>query len=95
MGEYDFQQAVLSQLQDIRERQSVTETDIKYLVKASDEHRAAITEAGRIANHADQSAKSAHHRIDSIFVCAGALGSMAGGLVSAIATFWPRGGGHG
>ena len=88
MGDHDFQQEVIDRLARIETNQVATMDTVKEQSKTLIGHGERITAV-------ESSSKSAHHRIDGIFVCAGTLGTFAGGLVSFIASFWPRGGGHG
>lgn len=85
MSESDFRTAVMEQLATMR-------TDIKYLVKASDKNQDDIDEVKCVANHADQSVKSAHHRIDGLFASAGLLGAAAGWAANFITSIWPKNG---
>jgi|GEM_PF-4707820 len=45
--------------------------------------------------HNTDSAKSAHHRIDSILWAVGILSGAAGAVANYIASIWTKGGGHG
>jgi hypothetical protein len=88
VSETEFQRQVLNQLIRIETKQDALIQTVSEHDKKIDQHAERITVT-------EQSAKSAHHRLDGIFVTAGIMGTMAGGLVQIISLVWPKGGGHG
>jgi uncharacterized protein with GYD domain len=82
VGEQDFQHEVLSRLASI-------ETHGQYYAEGLKE----IREHSERITAVEQSAKSAHHRIDGIYCAAGAIGGIAGWLVDKLATLWSGKGG--
>jgi hypothetical protein len=82
---------------ELLEKQTRTETKLDSLLLTCPICQAELREQGKQIVAIDQSAKSAHHRIDGIFIFAGILGGLAGTLVNVFASLWSKtsGGGHG
>ena len=83
MAEDDFQKRVLTELAEIKTHQGYFADGLKTIQEHSERIRGA-----------EDSAKSAHHRIDGICATAGLLGSLAGGVVQLISWLMPTKGGH-
>lgn len=66
MGEYDFQSEVIDRLARIEEQ-------VRQISTVVNGHDAEITDMKETAVIARQSAKSAHHRIDYIYIIAGSI----------------------
>lgn len=87
--EKDFQREVIDRLARIETKQDST-------AEAVSEHSRTISQHGERITVAEQSAKSAHHRINGIFATAGIFGGLAGTVANFIAAIWTKsGGGHG
>lgn len=84
MGEKDFQQEVIDRLARIETKQDAHAETVGEHSKVIASHSERITVT-------EQSAKSAHHRIDGIYATAGAIGGLVGGVVQFISSLW-RGG---
>lgn len=88
MGEKDFQQEVIDRLARIETKQDAT-------IATVSEHTRIITDQGKEIVRIDASTRAAHHRISGICATAGAFGAIAGTAAQVIASFWPKGSGHG
>jgi len=84
MGEKDFQQEVIDRLARIETKQDATQATVSGHSTAINQHSERITVT-------EQWAKSAHHRIDGIFLGAGILGGVAGTVVNFIGTVLQKG----
>ena len=85
MGEKDFQQEVIDRLARIETKQ--------------DAHAETVNEHSKIiASHSEritvneQRAKSAHHRVDGIFLTAGMVGAVAGWVADFVTKIFGKGG---
>jgi hypothetical protein len=87
VGENDFEREIRDRLIRIETKQDTT-------IEIVSEHTKTIGQHDRDIVRLDASTKSAHHRIDGIFVSAGAMGTAAGAIVQFITSIWPKGGGH-
>lgn len=88
MGEVDFQREVIDRLARIETKQDATTETVADHTKCINQHSVAIVEV-------DSRAQSAHHRIDGIFVAAGAFGAITGWTVNFVSSLFGKGGGHG
>jgi hypothetical protein len=82
---------------ELLEKQTRTETKLDSLLLTCPICQAELKEQGKQVVAVEYSAKSAHHRIDGIFILAGAIGGLTGTLVNIFATILSKfsGGGHG
>lgn len=81
---------------ELLEKQTRTETKLDSLLLTCPICQAEQREQGKQIVAIEQSAKSAHHRIDGIFIFAGILGGLAGTVVNIFAAILSKtGGGHG
>jgi hypothetical protein len=85
LGVNDFQQEVIDRLARIETKQDATAETVKQNTATINQHSIDITENR-------QSAKSAHHRIDGIFLTAGIVGAVAGWVADFVAKIFSRGG---
>lgn len=88
MGETDFQREVLNRLVRMETKQDTH-------IEAIKEHAATLVIHGERITKAEESAKSAHHRIDGIFVAAGSLGALFGMVANMAIAVWSKMGGKG
>lgn len=88
IGVNEFQQEVIDRLARIETKQDATAETVKQHTETINHHSIEITKN-------EQSAKSAHHRIDGIYATAGLIGGVAGFITKLIVDIWPKGGGHG
>ncbi|CUH95637.1 hypothetical protein P22_1711 [Propionispora sp. 2/2-37] len=88
MGETDFQREVLNRLIRMETKQDAHIETIK-------EHSATLASHSERITKAEESTKSAHRRIDGIFVAAGSLGAIFGTLTNIVISVWSKMGGRG
>lgn len=79
MSEHEFQAEVISRLARIEENQHLMEHRVNTIEEKLDK-------TNEVALVADQRGKSAHHRIDYIYIIAGAIG----GAVSFVVTLFKK-----
>ena len=83
--EKSFQDDVIDRLARIEEKQDATATTVC-------DHTKEIREQGLQVARVDESAKSAHKRIDGIYAAAAIVGGVAGWISQLLASIWPKGG---
>ena len=83
MPENDFQKEVIDRLARIETKQDATG-------KTLDDHCEVIRQHSDRITVTEESTKAAHHRIDGIFLSAGTLGAMAGGIANVFAAMWTK-----
>ncbi|WP_371380920.1 hypothetical protein [Sporomusa aerivorans] len=85
MGEKDFQQDVIDRLARIETKQDTTMATVE-------DHSKTLVQHGKDIVATDARARSAHHRVDSIFLTAGIVGAVAGWVAEFVAKLFGKGG---
>lgn len=79
---------------EMRDRLIRIETKQDYMIQTVDNHSEVINKHSERITKVEESTKSAHHRIDGIYLAAGLFGALAGTITNFFASIW-KSGGHG